>query len=461
VTESTYQELPLERLVASANNPRRVFDEAAQADLVASIRARGILTPLIARPVNGHFEIIAGERRYRAAREIGLATVPVIIRDVDDAAALEDATVENLQRADIHPLDEADSYRALMALDPAYTPEAIAAKVGKAASYVYQRLKLADLVPTVKTAFLADAITAGHATLIARLAPEQQPAALEACFETLFRVADQHDKRALVSLAKFKQWIHDNAKIDITAPETADLFPGLQDQLLQLPGLQELLEVSTAWCAGKDVPAGVLPRSQYERILGKGCKSARPAVVVHGDDDRAEIVQVCIDKKCAVHRPPKVASPKAEKVDYKAQEEQRRLEQERWQKIRPLALQAVAAAAKDKPCDAAQVLETLFEQAFRAVDEIKALVGGAITLKNIGQAVAVGEAMYDDYSQVQFERVAKKWRVDLGAIERSLDASPKPEPAASKKPTAKRATPKKPAAAKKPAPAKKASGKKR
>ena len=107
--------LPIERIFPNPNQPRRRFDATALAELADSIRAKGVIQPLIVRPAdNGRYEIVAGERRWRASQAANLHELPVIIRDFSDVEMLEIAIIENIQRADLNPLDEAEAYRQLM-----------------------------------------------------------------------------------------------------------------------------------------------------------------------------------------------------------------------------------------------------------------------------------------------------------------------------------------------------------
>lgn len=173
-----FQILSLDKLFESPLNPRQTYNEKKMAELVESIRAKGILTPLIVRPNNGKFEIGAGHRRYRAALQAGLKEAPANIREMSDTDFLELLTIENLQREDLQPLDEAQGYQALMEKSK-YDVPAIAGKVGKSESYVYQRLKLLELIPEAQKQLLEEKITAGHAILLARLQPEEQKECLE------------------------------------------------------------------------------------------------------------------------------------------------------------------------------------------------------------------------------------------------------------------------------------------
>ena len=136
--QSEYRSLPLESLTESPINPRRTFNDAALQELAESIRTQGVLSPLLVRPKGPQtYEIVAGARRYRAAQLAGLETAPVRIVELTDAQALETSIVENLQRRDVHPLDEANGFAALMRLEePKYSVEQIAAKVGKAPAFI-------------------------------------------------------------------------------------------------------------------------------------------------------------------------------------------------------------------------------------------------------------------------------------------------------------------------------------
>ena len=132
-TATEYRNLPLFVLTESKTNPRRIFDDNALKELAESIRVQGVLSPLLVRPLTEQgFEIVAGARRYRAAQLAEAETVPVRIVNLTDAEALEAQLIENLQRRDVHPREEAQGFRALLNLEePKYSIEQIAAKTGK------------------------------------------------------------------------------------------------------------------------------------------------------------------------------------------------------------------------------------------------------------------------------------------------------------------------------------------
>ncbi len=168
------QEIPLDRIVESKTNPRRVFDELKLRELAANVKDHGVLQPVLVRPHPagdvGLFELVVGARRYRASKLAEKLSIPARIVNLSDSAALELQIIENLHRADVHELDEAFGYKALMEQNPdLYTVEVIGTKVGKSPAYVLGRLKLIELTPTVQKAFYEGKLTVGHALEIARL----------------------------------------------------------------------------------------------------------------------------------------------------------------------------------------------------------------------------------------------------------------------------------------------------
>jgi ParB family chromosome partitioning protein len=154
--------LPIEHVSRNPRNPRRQFDEGDLQDLASSIRQHGIVQPVVVRTVNGQFEIIAGERRWRAAQLAGLHEIPVIVRDVDDRTALEIAIVENVQRADLNPLEEALGYDQLIA-EYGYTQNDLGGIIGKSRSHVANSLRLLKLPEPVRDMLSSGELSAGHA----------------------------------------------------------------------------------------------------------------------------------------------------------------------------------------------------------------------------------------------------------------------------------------------------------
>ncbi|ACO47374.1 ParB/RepB/Spo0J family partition protein ParB [Deinococcus deserti] len=158
------QTLSISRITQAAYQPRQVFAPEALAELAQSIRDKGVLQPLLVRPRGDNFEIVAGERRWRASQLAGLTEIPVIIRDLADREALEIAIVENLQREDLGPLEEARAYQALM--NQGLNQEGVAQAVGKGRSTVANALRLLSLDSAALNALDRGQISAGHARAI-------------------------------------------------------------------------------------------------------------------------------------------------------------------------------------------------------------------------------------------------------------------------------------------------------
>ena len=162
------RKVPTGSLRPNARNPRRVFPAAELDELVASLRERGIIQPIVVRPVRGaaeSFEIIAGERRWRAAQRAGLHEVPVVSIEASDAEALQIAIIENVQRADLNALEEAEGYRALME-EFGNSQDEVAKTIGKSRSHVANTLRLLKLPETVKALLASGKLSAGHARML-------------------------------------------------------------------------------------------------------------------------------------------------------------------------------------------------------------------------------------------------------------------------------------------------------
>jgi ParB family chromosome partitioning protein len=232
-----FKTVPVIDLVESKTNPRRTFTAAGIDELAESIKDKGILTPLLVRSVNAHYEIVDGARRYRAAAKAGLQEIPVIVRNLDDQAVMEIQVISNLQREDVHPLEEADGYRALIERFH-YTAESIADKVGKSTAYVWQRIQLARLVPELKKAFTAGEIGLSHAQLLCRLQPADQARAEKSgLFESRWRPSRVRGKAGRevavpVTAAALRNWIEEECHLTLAdAPwkkDDASLLQGCQ-----------------------------------------------------------------------------------------------------------------------------------------------------------------------------------------------------------------------------------------
>ncbi len=159
-------ELSLSAIVPNPHQPRHEFDDAKLAELAASLKSNGVIQPIIVRQVGDRYELIAGERRYRAARLAGLDTIPAIVRDVDSFTQAQMALVENIQREDLNPLDRAQGYRTL--LDQlGLTQAELAGRLGEERSSIANFLRLRDLAEPVQALIRAGGLSMGHAKLLA------------------------------------------------------------------------------------------------------------------------------------------------------------------------------------------------------------------------------------------------------------------------------------------------------
>jgi len=162
-------EIDIERILPNAHQPRKSFDEESLNELANSIRAHGVVQPIVVRPLpDGFFQLIAGERRWRAAQRARLSRIPAVVRDTDEHAALEIALIENLQREDLNPIEEALAYERLI-VEFSMTQEEVAHRVGKNRATVANMLRLLKLPPEVQQWLREDRLTTGHAKALLSL----------------------------------------------------------------------------------------------------------------------------------------------------------------------------------------------------------------------------------------------------------------------------------------------------
>ncbi len=329
-----FAEVTLDRIEPSPSNPRRHRNKLEDADLMASISTHGILTPLLVRPMPeaGKYQIAAGHRRYEAAKKLSLATVPVQIREMEDNEYLEILHVENLQREDVHPLDEAAGYKELLD-QGGYDVATLAARMSKSETHVYQRLKLNDLIKEGQKLYLENTIGFGHAVILARLDKKQQK---DIFANHLFsyqgepvpvRELSDYVRRFLYLDLGNVSWALDDADLlpeaaaCATCPKRTGSNPSLftdmqkntctdrscfekkmlahiQKQIDSRPGLLRFSDYST----NHKKDASVLTGATCRRLWGKEdkCESAEEAIFIDGSE-RGKIIFVCRDKECAKH----------------------------------------------------------------------------------------------------------------------------------------------------------------
>jgi len=169
--EDTLIEVPLDRVEVNPNQPRKAFDSSALSDLAASIKSSGVIQPVIVRRQGAGFQLIAGERRWRAARQAGLERIPAIVREVTDAESLELALVENLLREDLNPIEEAEAYQKLLA-QFGWTQEELAQRVARDRSSIANCLRLLRLPAPIQDDLRAGRLTMGHARALLSLSSE-------------------------------------------------------------------------------------------------------------------------------------------------------------------------------------------------------------------------------------------------------------------------------------------------
>lgn len=361
------KQVPIVELKESKTNPRRAFGEEGMKELVASVERHGVLVPLLVRPKNGKYEILAGARRYRAAKKAKLGTLLVRIHDVDDAAALEIMVIENLQREDVHEIEEAEGYRQLIDKHQ-YDVDKVAAKIGKSISYVYQRLKLAELVEGAKQAFLAGEITAGHAIHIARLQPADQVRAIahiksESKYGnhvSVRRLADWIERDIHLVLSR-GPWKKDDETL-VPAAGSCESCPKRTGNCPELyPDIKRKDICTDRSCFEQKVDAwntrekkrlekegvtlvtltddyqgspkkGVYGTSEFNVAENKKCSHAQKGTYRKGTRRAGQIVDVCTNRKCATHSPyssfsgvgAKTPKEKAKERDHREQLQSRR-----------------------------------------------------------------------------------------------------------------------------------------
>jgi ParB/RepB/Spo0J family partition protein len=449
-------ELDIAHLREFPNNPRRTWGDMD--GLAASIKAHGILEPLVVRAVNGHFEIIAGARRYRAAKAAGLATVPVTLREASDQVAMELAILENLQRHDVHPLDEALGIEHLMKADKAYTVEAVAAKLGRSPRHVRDRLKLLQLVPSARQAFEEDHITAGHAVILARLDAKQQPAALKACFYQMWQGTG--NEAVLRSVKDLERWVAENVALDVAAPETAELFPETAAAVERVTGEgKSVVFLTTTYYAPK-------PKKGETPILGtdgyreakKGDACAVTGVFVLGHR-RGAVIPICVDKACSTHYPKAAtparaarSTPSTSAADRKKAEERRKREaataarvkaqRERREQVVGRAVSLAADAAKTVTDDVLRLaladflmgdIPPYLQEVLNKRVGTKAMVGYQVQEKAIAklsgitliQAVTFAALASRSYHEKKFAAALAPFKVDVKKLDGAVAAEQK------------------------------------
>jgi len=377
VQNTEYRDVPVAALIESPRNPRKRFDESSLNELAASFKAQGVLAPLLVRELDeSNYEVIAGARRLRAAKLAELESAPVRVVKLSDAEALEAQCVENLQREDIHPLEEALGFKSLLELGEPYNIAHTAARAGKSEAYIYGRLRLADLIPSVAEAFLKDKITIGHALLIAKLPAAQQQEAFAAAFRSMW--TSEGNTQVLIPVKELAAWIESNILLQlasvpfdkqdeglvpaagscINCPKRTGfnklLFADVRKDSCTDPQCfrakvdahiaktmektPELVQISSAWSTREGAPLG---RNRYVELqvkkakangnlakqspFQKPCEKMADAIVMDGGN-RGQVVKVCADPNCRVHHGDR---PSPQQLQRDRVQERKRIEKEK------------------------------------------------------------------------------------------------------------------------------------
>jgi ParB family transcriptional regulator, chromosome partitioning protein len=352
---SSIQDIPLDKIRESGGNPRRAFDENQLRELADNIKLHGVLQAILVRPspegAEGAYELVAGARRLRASKLAGKTTIPATVRKLTDAEAQEIRLIENLQRTNIHELDEGIGYRSLMDLRPDfYTVETIAAQVAKSPAYIRGRISLTELIPAAQTAFYDGKLTVAHALEMARLQPHDQERALMECFpghRTTGSLLKDRKAEAL-TVRQLREWIEREIHLDLkhapfdtedanllpaagacsTCPKRTGnnplLFPEIKNRSLctdpschqaKIQAFVQLraaplvkngqkpvqISESPSWQVYTKAP-NTLYEGQYRRAEREGeCPNTQFAVVVDGRK-AGTVMHICTDEKCKTHR---------------------------------------------------------------------------------------------------------------------------------------------------------------
>jgi ParB family chromosome partitioning protein len=382
---SEFQYIAIDTIHESATNPRRTFDECKLGELAESIRTNGLIQPITLRPNANGFEIVAGARRFRAAQLTELFSLPARIVDINDAQALEWQLVENSQRVDVHPYEEAQGFQRLLDM-PGYDVATLVEKSGKSPAHVYARLSLLQLIPTIAEAFSAERITASHANLLARLPQDVQANAYEQCWRKDWQDKEPH----LLPAKHLSAWIQTNLylslaeapfdKEDTTLNPPAGacvacprrsgfnttLFSDVQgDHCLDAPCFNikinahidreiaahpGLIQIENGYRNPKEQRPGAVRSGTYREVEidnnnpdaepAMPCEAAKPALIVYGKRVGTTLT-VCTDTNCPVHDPraaaraaehPAPVMAPAPEVETDEQAEERRQQYEAQQK---------------------------------------------------------------------------------------------------------------------------------
>lgn len=418
-TRAIYQEIETESIEPSGLNPRTHWSERDDTDLVESVRSKGVMEPIIVRPHPTQlrrYQLVAGERRHRAAMVVGLGLMPAMVRDVTDEELLELALAENIQRRSMHPLDEANGFVKRLEMGKT-TPEQLAATLGLSARYVRDRIRLKKLSKKAAAKLEAGAMTVSHAILLAKLDPKLQDEAIEDCesYELDFHAeGDKKSALPLGSLSELKQWINEHVPLDPMSEEAQE-FPELMTEMHAAAAKgATVVMLSDQWQGrGKAKPGDPLNRSQWDECK-KTDKAAQVGFIVDGHR-----------RGTKVYWKPKAAPARREsdRVQDAAREKResaaRKREQEDaafWNKNKAAALEAYTAHIEQAPI---KVVISVFarSQGYKTADTAEAFLRGIVTHRAKNSLFSLNSFGYaTDHSGFDVKKWLKTQKANAEAV---------------------------------------------
>ena len=472
---TNFQQVALTDITPSTTNPRKHFDEQKLAELIDSVKVNGIVQPILLRPKYGGYELVAGERRYRAAKAAGLETIPAVIRELTDEAVAELQMIENGQREDIHPLEEAAGYHNLL-LFGKRNAGWIAGRIGKSEKYVYDRMKLLDLTPQAQGLFLGGEIDAGHAIQLARLTPAQQKQTIEdhhGLFDAAYLAFTPEEEDQLTAkdqttltrkartVRELQTYINKHFRFDPSKadpflfPETTDTVKRAAEKKEKVVSITHELHIQDE---ARDPRERTVVPSSWERADGqhdsKTCPHSIIGVVVCGPG-RGDSFRVCMAKeKCKIHwgqwqkeraKRPQTGGPAAglgQAAHWKKEETRRAAEdlrkqenERRWKTGLPEILDALATAVKKAPTKASGLLAKI------VIDEVTRDGGNRKAAAYVPLGTTAEDALrhaafiaiyqngqtYFEHALAQLTKIGRAFHVDVKKIMDQVSPLPKQE----------------------------------
>ena len=471
-TAPIYRDLSLALVRESSWNPRKHFDAGKLQELATSIREKGVIEPIVVRPLatSGTFEIVAGARRFRASMLAEKVSIPALVRALDDVAALELAVIENQQRENVHPLEEAEGYAALAEADKKFTPAVIAAKVGKSESYIYRRLKLLALEPDLRQALAEDRLTVAHAEKLLRLTPALRKEAADpedGVVWSMSPLLDYDDDGKWVPgaddlrpLSDLEEFIRVRSAFNPAAEDTKHFQPDLAVQLEAVVD-EEFTDTTDSIAAVAEFQASIVSLSEDKLArssmrLAKGeaspltpsrwheikglkdrCDHVVKGCITHGGP--ARLLDVCVKRSCKKHFPPaekpvaqsstdRASRPAArEEEDYQArwkrEAAERELAQKVWAAVQPQAMALVKAhLAKVKFGPA--MLRIVLVDTYRELASVQAVQEDfkvKLTPKTCALVLALSTLDWNSADALR-DSVVRAWRFDWKPVAKLIAA---------------------------------------